>query len=75
MEELENLEGIGMDKEETPKRPRVKTTKSVASSPKPTAPEKDAKIIEMWNSGFNVNQIGSMLAVHTQYINELLKKQ
>lgn len=35
----------------------------------------DTRIIELYNSGFNVNQIGSMLHVHTQYIKDLLDKQ
>ena len=74
MEDLDNIEGIGMDREEKPKRKRVKA-KPIASSPKPKAPEKNSRIIELYDSGFNVNQIGAMTGTHTQYIKELIKKE
>lgn len=35
----------------------------------------DAKIIELLNEGKNVNQVGAMLTVNTQYIKELIAKR
>ena len=60
--------------ENKPKRERINPT-PVAKSPKPKATDKDNKIIDLYDSGFNINQIGSMLAVHTQYVKELIKKE
>ena len=82
MEDLDNIEGIGMDREfedmemdvQPTKRKRI-SQKPMTSSRKPTSLDKNDKILELAASGFNVNQIGSMLGVHTQYIKELLAKQ
>lgn len=46
-----------------------KTTKKVVA---PKVKTLDEKIIELYNGGFNVNQIGSMLATHTTYIKEVI---
>jgi len=70
-----NIEGIGMDREEKPKRKRVNTATPMTSSPKPKAPDKDTKIIELYDDGFNINQIGAMLTVHTQYVKDLIKRE
>ena len=36
-------------------------------------PDKNDKILELAKAGYNINQIGAMLNVHTQYIKDLLK--
>lgn len=75
MNNEENLEKQPTPVESSkPKRTRVKA-KPMTSSPKPTVPEQDQKIIDLANGGFNVNQIGSMLGIHTHYIKDLLAKK
>ena len=61
-----------MEENNKPKRERIKPT-PVAKSPKPKATDKDDKIKELASAGFNINQIGSMLAVHTEYIKSVLR--
>lgn len=58
--------------ENKPKRERIKA-KPVASR-KLRATDKNDKIIELHDSGFNINQIGSMLALHTHYVKDVIKK-
>ncbi len=58
--------------ENKPKRERIKA-KPVASR-KLRAPDKKDKIIELYDSGFNINQIGAMLAVHTVYVKDVINK-
>ena len=58
--------------ENKPKRERIKAQPVV--SRKLRAPDKNDKIIELYDSGFNINQIGSMLAVHTVYVKDVINK-
>ena len=75
MSNNDNLEEQTTPQESSkPKRKRVKA-KPMTSSPKPKVPEQDQKIIDLANGGFNVNQIGSMLGIHTHYIKDLLAKK
>jgi len=55
-----------------PKRERIKPTP--VASRKLRAPDKKDKIIELYDSGFNINQIGAMLAVHTVYVKDVINK-
>jgi|32_taG_2_1085360.scaffolds.fasta_scaffold291973_2 hypothetical protein len=60
------------------KQPRKRVQKPVGepmTKAKVRTPDKNDRILELASAGFNVNQIGSMLGVHTQYIKELLAKQ
>ena len=62
---------------EEQKQPRKRVQKPVGEpmvKAKLRTPDKDEKIIELVNGGFNINQIGSMLGVHTHYIKELIAK-
>lgn len=34
----------------------------------------DSKVIELANNGFNVNQIASMLALHSHIVKEILER-
>ena len=56
-----------------PKRKRIEA-KPVAKSPKPRATEQVDKVIELANGGYNVNQIASMLALHSQFVKETINK-
>ena len=56
-----------------PKRKRI-SQKPITSSPKPRATEQVDKILELSDGGFNVNQIASMLAVHSQFVKETINK-
>lgn len=56
------------------KRTRINTAKPVAKSPKPKAPEQVDKILELADAGFNVNQIASMLALHSQFVKQTIDK-
>jgi len=58
--------------ENKPKRERIKPTPVAAR--KLRAPDKKDKIIELYDSGFNINQIGAMLAVHTVYVKDVINK-
>jgi len=51
-------------------KPTKKVTKKVEAPKEKTM---DEKIFELYNQGFNINQIGSMLYVHTQYIKQLIE--
>jgi len=56
-----------------------KATKKAVKNPTQKVVEKkvktlDDKIVDLVNAGFNVNQIGSMLATHTTYIKEVIAK-
>ena len=68
---MENFEDMESDVQ--PKRKRIEP-KPVAKSPKPKAPEQVDKIIELSDSGFNVNQIASMLGLHSQFVKETITK-
>jgi len=57
------------------KRTRIKTAKPVAKSPKPKATDKVDKIIELHDGGFNVNQIASMLALHSQFVKQTIDEK
>ena len=53
--------------ENKPKRERIKKpVGEPMTKAKVRTPDKNEKIIELYNQGFNINQIGSMLGVHTQ---------
>lgn len=61
-----------MEENKTTKKKTVKNpTQKVVEKKVKTL---DDKIIDLANAGFNVNQIGSMLATHTTYIKDLLSK-
>jgi len=59
--------------ENKPKRERIAPT-PVAKSAKPKAPEQVDKIISMADGGFNVNQIASMLGLHSQFVKQVIDK-
>ena len=69
MEVPENIGNSGPTK-----RTRITTAKPVAKSPKPKATDKVDKIIELADAGFNVNQIASMLALHSQFVKQTIDK-
>lgn len=56
---------------EESKKATKKVTKKVEA---PKVKTLDDKIVDLVNAGFNVNQIGSMLATHTTYIKEVIAK-
>lgn len=58
--------------ENKPKRERIKA--KPISKAKLRTPDKDDRILELYSEGKNINQIGAMLQVHTQYIKELIAK-
>ena len=66
MEDLDNIEGIGMDRIETPKPKKTKAKKA-------SKPTLDEKVISMYPQ-FNENQIASMLQIHKHKVIEILEK-
>lgn len=53
------------------RKPTKKATKKVEA---PKVKTMDEKVIDLANSGFNVNQIASMLALHSHVVKEILEK-
>jgi len=56
----------------------IEIIKEVKKKPTKKVEAKDdrvAEIIGLSDSGFNINQIGSMLAIHTSYIKEVIEKE
>jgi len=51
------------------------TKKAIKKVVTPKEPTLDDKIIDLLNGGFNVNQIGSMLGIHTEYIKQLINEK
>ena len=64
--EINELEGIGMDRAETPKPKKTKAKKQ-------SKPTLDEKVISMYPQ-FNENQIASMLQIHKHEVIEILEK-
>ena len=58
--------------EELNEQPAPKKVKKVVA---PEYTDDQLKIIELANRGFNINQIGSMLHIHTHIIREFLDKE
>jgi uncharacterized Fe-S cluster-containing radical SAM superfamily protein len=54
---------------EQPVAPKKKT------KVEPKLSEQDKKIIDLVNAGFNVNQIGSMMGVHTHIVREVIERE
>jgi hypothetical protein len=66
MENLDNIEGVGMDRVETP-------TPKKAKAKKASKPTLDEKVISMYPQ-FNENQIASMLQIHKHEVIAILEK-
>jgi len=64
-----------MEENKEPKKRIKKPVGKPMTKAKVRTPDKNDRILELANAGFNINQIGSMLGVHTQYIKDLLSKQ
>jgi hypothetical protein len=60
-----------MEENKTQKVVEKKIAKKVS---KPVVKKTEDKIIELHDGGFNINQIGSMLAVHTQYVKTVIQE-
>jgi len=54
-------------------RERIKTKKPIAAV-KPQALDKVDKVLDLYGSGFNINQIASMLQLHSQFVKETIAK-
>lgn len=58
--------------EKKPKRERIKAKPVAARKLRST--DKIDKIIELYDSGFNINQISAMLTLHSQFVKQTIDK-
>lgn len=73
--DLENIEGIGMDRDFEDMEMDVQPTPKTKKKSKPKMNELDWKIFDLLSAGYNVNQIASMLAIHSQYVKQMIDEK
>lgn len=64
-----------MEENKIPRKRVQKPKAEPIAKVKLKTPDYDDRIIELVNGGFNVNQIGSMLGIHTEYIKQLINEK